>query len=71
MAGAAIGVGWQEAVAYVNFACYDVFGIPLGLLIGYKFKWGVKVIKKIHPLMCTLDLVKSHISSVKIYMCYV
>lgn len=43
MAGVAIGVGWQEVVAYVNIACYYLFGVPLGLLLGFKLKWGVKV----------------------------
>ena len=39
----AIGAGWQAVVAYVNIACYYVFGIPLGLILGYKVKLGVKV----------------------------
>ena len=32
--GVAIGAGWQGIVAYVNIACYYVFGIPLGLILG-------------------------------------
>lgn len=44
MSGVAIGIGWQEAVAYVNIGCYYLFGIPLGIILGYKLKWGVKVI---------------------------
>ena len=39
----AIGAGWQAVVAYVNIACYYLFGIPLGLIMGYKLDWGVKV----------------------------
>ena len=41
--GVAIGAGWQGIVAYVNIACYYVFGIPLGLILGYKLDWGVTV----------------------------
>ncbi|CAN1795114.1 Protein DETOXIFICATION 29 [Linum perenne] len=39
--GVAIGAGWQAAVAYVNIGCYYVFGIPLGLILGYKIEMGV------------------------------
>ncbi|KAA8529622.1 hypothetical protein F0562_034278 [Nyssa sinensis] len=42
LSGVAIGAGWQAAVAYVNIACYYFFGIPLGLIAGYKFSMGVK-----------------------------
>lgn len=42
-AGVAIGAGWQALVAYVNIACYYLFGIPVGLVLGYKLDWGVKV----------------------------
>lgn len=42
LSGVAIGAGWQAAVAYVNIACYYVFGIPLGLILGYKLGLGVK-----------------------------
>ncbi|CAI9092997.1 OLC1v1028392C1 [Oldenlandia corymbosa var. corymbosa] len=42
LSGVAIGAGWQALVAYVNIACYYVFGIPLGLLLGYKINMGVK-----------------------------
>ncbi|ERN13768.1 hypothetical protein AMTR_s00049p00190450 [Amborella trichopoda] len=40
--GVAIGAGWQGLVAYVNIGCYYIFGIPLGLLLGYKLDFGVK-----------------------------
>ena len=43
LSGVAVGAGWQAAVAYVNIACYYLFGIPLGLLLGYKFEMGVTV----------------------------
>ncbi|KAA8529621.1 hypothetical protein F0562_034279 [Nyssa sinensis] len=42
LSGVAIGAGWQAFVAYVNIACYYIFGVPLGLLLGYKFNMGVK-----------------------------
>ncbi|OWM89671.1 hypothetical protein CDL15_Pgr024419 [Punica granatum] len=41
-AGVAVGAGWQAAVAYVNIACYYLFGVPLGLIMGYKLGWGVE-----------------------------
>ncbi|XP_062110398.1 protein DETOXIFICATION 30-like [Humulus lupulus] len=41
LSGVAIGAGWQAAVAYVNIACYYVFGIPLGLVLGYKLNMGI------------------------------
>ncbi|TMW94119.1 hypothetical protein EJD97_010713 [Solanum chilense] len=40
--GVAIGAGWQFLVAFVNFGCYYGFGLPLGALLGYKFKLGVQ-----------------------------
>ncbi|KAF9626249.1 hypothetical protein IFM89_031641 [Coptis chinensis] len=42
LSGVAIGAGWQALVAYVNIACYYLFGIPLGLILGYKLDLGVK-----------------------------
>ncbi|KAJ8645865.1 hypothetical protein MRB53_007613 [Persea americana] len=42
LSGVAIGAGWQAVVAYVNIACYYIFGIPLGLILGYKVNLGVK-----------------------------
>ncbi|KAF7829314.1 protein DETOXIFICATION 29 [Senna tora] len=41
LSGVAIGAGWQTAVAYVNIACYYLFGVPLGLLLGFKLNLGV------------------------------
>ncbi|XP_027347648.1 protein DETOXIFICATION 29 [Abrus precatorius] len=41
LSGVAVGAGWQAVVAYVNIACYYLFGIPLGLILGYKFDFGV------------------------------
>ncbi|XP_024023914.1 protein DETOXIFICATION 29 [Morus notabilis] len=42
LSGVAVGAGWQSFVAYVNVACYYLFGIPLGLLLGYTLDMGVK-----------------------------
>ncbi|KAH7856947.1 hypothetical protein Vadar_007216 [Vaccinium darrowii] len=41
LSGVAIGAGWQAYVAYVNIGCYYLFGIPLGLVLGYAVKMGV------------------------------
>ncbi|KAL5715131.1 hypothetical protein ACHQM5_016999 [Ranunculus cassubicifolius] len=40
--GVAVGAGWQFQVAFVNFGCYYVFGLPIGALLGYKFGLGVQ-----------------------------
>ncbi|XP_059657862.1 protein DETOXIFICATION 29-like [Cornus florida] len=42
LSGVAIGAGWQALVAYVNIGCYYVFGVPVGLIMGYKLGMGVK-----------------------------
>ncbi|XP_022887643.1 protein DETOXIFICATION 30-like [Olea europaea var. sylvestris] len=42
LSGVAIGAGWQAIVAYVNIACYYLFGIPLGLVLGFIFDRGVQ-----------------------------
>ncbi|KFK33585.1 hypothetical protein AALP_AA5G032800 [Arabis alpina] len=41
LSGVAVGAGWQAVVAYVNITCYYLFGIPFGLLLGYKLDFGV------------------------------
>jgi len=41
--GVAIGAGWQALVAYVNIGCYYIFGVPLGLILGYVLNFGVEV----------------------------
>ncbi|KAM0054413.1 putative multi antimicrobial extrusion protein [Helianthus debilis subsp. tardiflorus] len=42
LSGVAVGCGWQAYVAYVNVGCYYIVGIPLGFLLGFYFKFGVK-----------------------------
>ncbi|KAL7107082.1 hypothetical protein ACP275_06G031800 [Erythranthe tilingii] len=41
ISGVAIGGGWQALVAYINLACYYVFGLPLGYFLGYAANLGV------------------------------
>jgi Na+-driven multidrug efflux pump len=43
--GVAVGCGWQQFVAYVNIGCYYIVGVPLGVLLGFVFKLGVKVME--------------------------
>lgn len=43
--GVAVGCGWQQFVAYVNIGCYYIVGVPLGALLGFVFKLGVKVME--------------------------
>nr|CAB3494156.1 unnamed protein product [Digitaria exilis] len=42
LSGVAVGCGWQKLVAYINVACYYFVGIPLGVLLGFKFHLGAK-----------------------------
>ncbi|KAG0447928.1 hypothetical protein HPP92_028100 [Vanilla planifolia] len=42
ISGVAVGGGWQSLVAYINLACYYVFGLPLGFFLGYGFHLGVQ-----------------------------
>uniref|UniRef100_A0A453GQW4 Protein DETOXIFICATION n=1 Tax=Aegilops tauschii subsp. strangulata TaxID=200361 RepID=A0A453GQW4_AEGTS len=44
LSGVAVGCGWQQFVAYVNVGCYYIVGVPLGVLLGFVFNFGVKVI---------------------------
>lgn len=41
--GVAVGCGWQTFVAYVNVGCYYLVGVPLGVLLAFKFNHGAKV----------------------------
>lgn len=40
--GVAVGAGWQLSVALVNAGSYYAFGLPLGALLGYKYKLGAQ-----------------------------
>lgn len=42
LSGVAIGAGWQGLIAYVNIGCYYIFGVPLGLFLGYTLDMRVK-----------------------------
>ncbi|KAJ6925517.1 protein DETOXIFICATION 40-like [Populus alba x Populus x berolinensis] len=42
LSGVAVGCGWQAFVAYVNVGCYYLLGVPLGVLLGFKFDLGAK-----------------------------
>ncbi|KAM3336060.1 hypothetical protein ACQJBY_030189 [Aegilops geniculata] len=42
LSGVAVGCGWQQFVAYVNVGCYYIVGVPLGVLLGFVFNFGVK-----------------------------
>ncbi|XP_068655802.1 protein DETOXIFICATION 29-like [Aristolochia californica] len=38
LSGVAVGAGWQALVAVINIGCYYVIGLPVGALLGFKFK---------------------------------
>ncbi|XP_020534211.1 protein DETOXIFICATION 33 isoform X2 [Jatropha curcas] len=40
--GVAVGAGWQTLVALISIGSYYIIGLPVGALLGYKFKLGVK-----------------------------
>ncbi|KAG2331951.1 hypothetical protein Bca4012_018463 [Brassica carinata] len=42
LSGVAVGSGWQSFVAYINLGCYYFIGLPIGLIIGWVFKFGIK-----------------------------
>ncbi|XP_031259978.1 protein DETOXIFICATION 27-like [Pistacia vera] len=41
LSGVAVGSGWQSSVAYINLGCYYLVGVPLGVLMGWGFHYGV------------------------------
>ncbi|KAH0861181.1 hypothetical protein HID58_089442 [Brassica napus] len=47
LSGVAVGSGWQSSVAYINLGCYYFIGLPLGFVMGWIFKSGVKNINVI------------------------
>ncbi|XP_061966776.1 protein DETOXIFICATION 27-like [Populus nigra] len=42
LSGVAVGSGSQAKIAYVNLGCYYIIGLPLGFLMGWVFKLGIK-----------------------------
>lgn len=42
LSGVAVGSGWQSFVAYVNLGSYYFIGLPLGFVMGWIFKSGIK-----------------------------
>ncbi|KAJ0970276.1 hypothetical protein J5N97_023153 [Dioscorea zingiberensis] len=42
LSGATIGGGWQALVAYINFGCYYLLGIPLAVTFGFLLHWGMQ-----------------------------
>lgn len=42
LSGVAVGAGWQAIVAYINVGCYYFVGLPAGILLGFKFSFGVE-----------------------------
>ncbi|CAL5384027.1 unnamed protein product [Camellia sinensis] len=42
LSGVAVGSGWQSKVAYINLGCYYIVGVPLGIVFGWVFDWGVE-----------------------------
>lgn len=43
LSGVAVGSGWQSKVAYVNLGCYYIIGLPVGVILGWVFHWGVEL----------------------------
>ncbi|PIA51984.1 hypothetical protein AQUCO_01000095v1 [Aquilegia coerulea] len=42
LSGVAVGSGWQVIVAYINIGCYYIIGVPLGILMGWVFHFGIE-----------------------------
>ncbi|XP_047940945.1 protein DETOXIFICATION 40-like [Salvia hispanica] len=60
LSGVAVGCGWQAFVAYVNVGCYYIVGVPVGIVLGFTFNFGVKGLWSgmlIGTLMQTLILI--------------
>ncbi|CDP01534.1 unnamed protein product [Coffea canephora] len=41
LSGVAVGSGWQSYVAYINLGCYYLLGVPMGIVMGWVFHFGV------------------------------
>ncbi|GAV67111.1 MatE domain-containing protein, partial [Cephalotus follicularis] len=55
--GVAVGAGWQFLVALINLGCYYMVGLPVGALLGFKFKLGVQGIWSGMLLGCLLQTI--------------
>ncbi|KAL6858840.1 hypothetical protein ACP4OV_017842 [Aristida adscensionis] len=42
LSGVAVGSGWQALVAYVNIGSYYLVGVPLGVILGWPLRFGVR-----------------------------
>ncbi|KAL6317482.1 hypothetical protein AAG906_030235 [Vitis piasezkii] len=42
LSGVAVGYGWQAIVAFINIGSYYMVGVPLGILLGWLFHFGIK-----------------------------
>uniref|UniRef100_A0A7N0UVD7 Uncharacterized protein n=1 Tax=Kalanchoe fedtschenkoi TaxID=63787 RepID=A0A7N0UVD7_KALFE len=42
LSGVAIGSGWQALVAVINIGSYYAVGVPIGIIAGWLFQFGVK-----------------------------
>ncbi|KAF5176784.1 Detoxification-like protein [Thalictrum thalictroides] len=42
LSGVAVGSGWQAIVAYINIGCYYIIGVPVGILMGWVFHFGIE-----------------------------
>ncbi|XP_071924277.1 protein DETOXIFICATION 27-like isoform X2 [Coffea arabica] len=42
LSGVAVGYGWQALVAFVNVGSYYIVGMPLGIVLGWCLKFGIK-----------------------------
>nr|XP_027093312.1 protein DETOXIFICATION 26-like isoform X2 [Coffea arabica] len=42
LSGVAVGYGWQAPVAFVNVGSYYIVGMPLGIVLGWCLKFGIK-----------------------------
>ncbi|KAG8383231.1 hypothetical protein BUALT_Bualt05G0162900 [Buddleja alternifolia] len=42
LSGVVIGAGWQVPVAYMSTGCYFIFGVPIGVVMAFKFKMGIQ-----------------------------
>ncbi|KAM7518533.1 hypothetical protein LguiB_017495 [Lonicera macranthoides] len=42
LSGVAVGSGWQALVAFINIGSYYIVGIPLGVVLGWLFGFGIK-----------------------------